>query len=174
MPCAELEATYVTRAAWQIILEGSPVRPEGYTYGHPVLGFRLQQVRLPKPRVLRLPSALIPLEKAWHSYAVTLVACDDTVYCGYLAIQLQADQFQAVIARFLVDDALRGRGVGTALLRAAQAWAFDQGVVSLLAHVPVRNVPGVMFYQQRGFRICGVCEHFYPTREDALLLMQAV
>jgi ribosomal protein S18 acetylase RimI-like enzyme len=50
--------------------------------------------------------------------------------------------------------------------------AHDQ--VALTAHAPLRNVPGITFYQRCGFHISGVIEHFYPTREDGLLLSQGL
>jgi ribosomal protein S18 acetylase RimI-like enzyme len=56
-------------------------------------------------------------------------------------------------------------------LTAARQWAQKRNLIALLAHAPGRNVPGIEFYQQRGFRISGFLEHFYPTREDALFLM---
>ncbi len=174
--CAALRASYTTRETWQLTVERSPV----YQEVAPLLNVRMQQVRLPRSLVLTLPSAGVPLDTVWESYSARLVATaapsDDTPppLLGYLMLQLLPDQQQAWIARLLVDAPARGKGVGRVLIRAARSWAAAQGLSSLLAHVPLRNVGGGLFYQRCGFRICGLSEHFYPTREDALLLASAV
>jgi len=173
-PCVAIIATYTTRFAWQVTLAGNPNRYGRHAEGDAHMSFHLQQVRLPKTRVLRLPSSLTPLETIWERYAARFVALDDDGFAGYLLLQHLPDLRQALIARLLVDEPVRGKGAGTALLQAAQAWAMNRGVHALLAHAPLRNVPGIVFYQRRGFRICGLSERFYPTREDALLLGQTL
>jgi ribosomal protein S18 acetylase RimI-like enzyme len=161
--CAGLEATYTTRNAWQISVEGDPARSGP-------LRLQLQQVRLPRTLVLALPSASAPFEQAWRSCSAAFVATAGELVCGYMLLQQLPDQAQALLARLLVDSAARGKGAGTELVRAARAWAVEQGLVRLLAHAPLRNSTGIEFYQRRGFRICGLSEHFYASREDALLL----
>lgn len=174
--CAALHAIYVTWAAWQL----NPAKDAAWFRSAagpttapdmPMLNFHLQQVRLPRQRALMLPSSAVPLAEVWHTYHTRLVAEDDDArLCGYLLIQLLPDQQQAWIARLLVDVSQRGQGIGKALIRAARVWGRAQPVLSLTAHAPLRNVPGIAFYQRCGFTICGLLEHFYPTREDSLLL----
>ncbi|NJP05441.1 MAG: GNAT family N-acetyltransferase [Chloroflexaceae bacterium] len=91
---------------------------------------------------------------------------------GLYLFAVLADQRQARIARLLVDLSARRQGIGSALLRTARLWAHNTGCMALQGHVPLRNVPGIRFYQHRGLSICGLIERFYPTLEDALLLMQ--
>lgn len=189
--CAAIQALYTTRSAWQIMSEGDPERMNiPQNQGMSLLTFYIRQVRLPQTRVLRLPSALTPLERVWDQYDARLVAVEEPapaeihneedkkaapeVIKGYLLLDVLHDQQQGIIKRLLVDRAARGRGAGKALVRAARAWAMRQGLETLMAQVPMRNVPGIEFYQKRGFRICGLCQHFYPTREDALFLVQTV
>lgn len=172
--CAALRATYTTRAAWQFLSdEHLPEGSEGAP-GASVVQFHLRQTRLPRKIVLRLPSALVSLSEIWPACAVRLVAQNDAAICGYLLMQLLPAQRRAFITRFLVEPPARTRGAGTALLRAARAWTAAQGLGALLAHAPLRNVPGIAFYQRRGFRICGLSEHFYAAHEDALLLLLLV
>jgi ribosomal protein S18 acetylase RimI-like enzyme len=200
--CAALQASYTTQAVWQVRREGDPRGAGEVTQGGPLVSFLVQQVRLPQKRLIPLPSAMMPLERVWERSDVRLVAVDgggpaldgaaderpagvsgegggassppSPPVRGVLLLQMLPDQQQAMIARLLVDRPARGQGVGTTLLRAARAWATAEGVSALLAHVPLRNVPGIAFYLRRGFRVCGLHEHFYPTREDALLLVRGV
>jgi GNAT superfamily N-acetyltransferase len=161
--CAAFTATYTTRVAWQLTLDGDAGRDGP-------LQVQLQQVRLPRTLTLALPSAGAPLDAAWATAAAVLVACEGPQVCGYALLQALDDQRQGLVARLLVDLPARGKGMGSALVRAAREWGAQQGMVRLLAHAPLRNAGGVSFLQRRGFRICGHSEHFYATREDALLL----
>ncbi|MBC8075736.1 MAG: GNAT family N-acetyltransferase [Chloroflexales bacterium] len=161
--CVALTATYTTRVAWQLTLDGDAGRDGP-------LNAQLQQVRLPRTLTLALPSAAASLDTAWNAAAAVLVACEGPQVCGYLVLETLDDQRQAVLGRLLVDLPARGKGMGSALVRAARMWGAENGLVRLLAHAPLRNAGGVTFYQRRGFRICGHSEHFYATREDALLL----
>jgi len=198
--CAVLQASYTTQAVWQVRREGDPRGAGEVTQGGPLVSFLVQQVRLPQKRLIPLPSAMMPLERVWERSDARLVAVDGETLDGaaderpagvreeegedipppsaqvrgVLLLQMLPDQQQAMIARLLVDRPARGQGVGTTLLRAARAWAAAEWMSALLAHVPLRNVPGIAFYLRRGFRVCGLHEHYYPTREDALLLVRGV
>lgn len=165
--CAALGATYTTRKAWQLTIDGDAGRAGP-------LQFALQQVRLPRTLTLTSPSAMVPLRATWDRQDLILVAQDGETVCGYLCLQLAHDQGQYLISRLLVDAPARGKGAGTALLENAYSWAVAQRSTRLLAHTPLRNTPASTFFQRCGFRICGVSEHFYPTREDALLLERLV
>ncbi len=169
--CVALRATYTTRAAWQFLADEHLLGCSEGAPGTSAVQFHLRQTCLPRRLVLRLPSALVPLDEVWSACAVRLVAQRDEAICGYLLLQTLPAQRQVLITRFLVEPPARTRGAGTALLRAARTWTAAQELGALLAHAPLRNVPGIAFYQQRGFRICGLSEHFYATHEDALLLM---
>jgi ribosomal protein S18 acetylase RimI-like enzyme len=161
--CAAISPTYATRSAWQLTVSGDAGRDGP-------LDLRLQQARLPRALTLTLPSAAAPLAETWAQAAAIFVAEDAGQVCGYMVLGALNEQRQALLARLLVDEARRGKGCGTALVREARAWGQQAGMVRLLAHAPLRNTSGVSFYQRRGFRICGLSEHFYPSREDALLL----
>lgn len=52
----------------------------------------------------------------------------------------------------MVERAARGRGVGTALLAAAEAWARDHGVSKIELHVFPHNVPAIALYESLGYR----------------------
>ena len=51
----------------------------------------------------------------------------------------------------------RGAGVGTSLVRAAEAWAVEHGAELVTLEVHVANVDAIRFYQERlGFRTTGL------------------
>jgi ribosomal protein S18 acetylase RimI-like enzyme len=179
--CAALRAVYTTQSAWRLSREDPSVRQISESAPRaaqpalpPTLTFQMQQIRLPRPRTLTLPTAVVPLSETWERATLRLVALRDEQVCGYLLVLPWLEQQQGWLARLLVDSPLRGRGAGSALLRGCRTWAGRQGWSALVAHAPARNVRGIGFYQRRGFQISGLVEHFYPTREDALLLARAL
>ena len=75
------------------------------------------------------------------------------------------------ILNFAVWPELRGRGIGTMLLRGALAWAKAFEATHAILEVRASNIAALRFYQCRNFEIVGRRPHYYnsPT-EDALLL----
>ena len=65
----------------------------------------------------------------------------------------------------------RRRGVASALLRAAVAWAGAVDARKLLLEVRVSNHPALSLYERFGFTRDGVRPHYYRNPdEDAVLL----
>lgn len=62
-----------------------------------------------------------------------------------------------------VDPARRGRGVGTALFRAAEAWARARGARWLKVETQNVNVAACRFYAARGCMLGAVHRFAYPT-----------
>ncbi len=179
-PCAAIRPVYTTGAVWQVrrdadtLQAASSSRQAATTYSLPTMRFTLQQARLPQARSLLLPSSTVPLTESWHQASARFVAIQDEQVCGYVLLQTLPDQQQGWIGRLLVDTQARRQGAGRALVRAARNRALARDLAALTAHVPVRNVAGVEFYQRCGFVVCGLIEHFYPTREGALMLSRAL
>lgn len=170
--CANIKAFYTTRSVWQIQRDDERITTHHAFENEPMLfHYHVQKVRLPRLRALRLPTSVAPLTTIWKKYDAYFVAEEQTHIYGYLFLHTAPERAQMQIAHLLVEEEVRNKGIGTLLLEAAQDWTLQQGYLSLLGHAPVRNVPGISFYQHRGFRFCGFSEHFYPTREDALLLV---
>ena len=84
-----------------------------------------------------------------------LVAVDDSeAVVGWIHIfgnRLLESEPDAEIGGLVVDESVRGRGVGSALVAAAEAWARERGyaVVSVRSNVVRREAHE--FYQERGY-----------------------
>jgi putative acetyltransferase len=59
------------------------------------------------------------------------------------------------VKRMIVDEATRGRGVGTALLRSAHAEARKLGAHTALLEVGVRNTEAQALYRGAGYEVRG-------------------
>lgn len=77
----------------------------------------------------------------------------------------------AVLWDLRVAPALRGRGVGTALLRAAEAWAVRRGARRMMVETQNVNVPACRFYARREYVLGGIDRHAYPTLPDEVRLL---
>ena len=66
----------------------------------------------------------------------------------------------------------RGRGVGTALMDAAKAWAAARALPGLTLETQDNNLPACRFYQKYGFTLGGMDTRVYrntPYREETAL-----
>ncbi|WP_176738571.1 GNAT family N-acetyltransferase [Micromonospora pallida] len=68
--------------------------------------------------------------------------------------QILRPESSAQVHPVVLPDA-RGMGVGSALLKAAQRWATDQGITYLSAGIHHRNVDTVRFYSRHGYTDAG-------------------
>ncbi|MEU8180446.1 GNAT family N-acetyltransferase [Micromonospora sp. NPDC049047] len=62
----------------------------------------------------------------------------------------------------VVSDSTRGRGVGAALLDAADRWATENGITSLSAGIHHRNDGAVHFYRRHGYAPSGTSLNRQP------------
>lgn len=67
----------------------------------------------------------------------------------------------AFIEDIAVARAARGQGVGTALMRAAEAWARKRGLAGLALETQDTNVWACRFYVRQGFALGGVNTALY-------------
>ncbi|MGC4750425.1 N-acetyltransferase family protein [Micromonospora sp. DT201] len=68
--------------------------------------------------------------------------------------QILRPEPSAQVPTVVLPDA-RGRGVGAALLQAAERWATSRGILYLSAGIHHRNVDAVRFYHRHGYTAAG-------------------
>ena len=77
----------------------------------------------------------------------------------------------AVLWDIRVSPTARGRGIGTALFRAAEAWAKDQGCQYLKVETQNINVAACRFYAAQGCVLAAVNHQAYPELPDEIQLL---
>lgn len=77
----------------------------------------------------------------------------------------------AVLWDLRVAPEARGRGVGTALFRAAEAWAAARGCRHLKVETQSVNVPACRFYARAGCVLGAVHRFAYPGLPDEAQLL---
>lgn len=87
--------------------------------------------------------------------AVILVAEAAGRVVGMCTVQLTASTarggLSAGVEDVVVDESMRGRGIGRALLAAAEAWARGRGAVRLALLADETNLAALDFYDRLGF-----------------------
>jgi ribosomal-protein-alanine N-acetyltransferase len=87
---------------------------------------------------------------------------------GMILGRVAADE--AEILTLAVDPAQRRRGVGSALLSAAMAYAAELGAALMFLEVAVTNDAARALYAAHGFTRSGLRRHYYTDGTDALIL----
>ncbi len=77
----------------------------------------------------------------------------------------------AVLWDIRVSPEGRGRGVGSALFRAAERWAVARGCRSLKVETQNVNVPACRFYERRGCVLAAVNRDAYPGLPGEIQLL---
>jgi ribosomal-protein-alanine N-acetyltransferase len=98
-----------------------------------------------------------------------LIALDDGVVVGYAGLQMMVDE--AHITNLAVAPAVRGRGVGAALLARALEGASARGARLVTLEVRESNTEAEHLYRRYGFKAVGRRPRYYAdTGEDALIM----
>jgi RimJ/RimL family protein N-acetyltransferase len=110
-----------------------------------------------------------------HPDAAVFVAEDDGAIVARLSVARDPHSASHHVADLglMVAADHRRRGIGTALLQAAVAWARDADVRKLELHVFPHNEPALTLYERFGFRREGVRKSHYRRGDrflDAVLM----
>ena len=101
-----------------------------------------------------------------RTWARTWVAREGTDVVGYLLTWHVADELHVMNVATRADR--RRRGVGSALMREAIAYARDKQVKHILLEVRRSNAAAIALYRVFGFFAMGVRARYYPDDEDAV------
>jgi RimJ/RimL family protein N-acetyltransferase len=106
-----------------------------------------------------------------HADAALLVAEVDGVLAGRLSISRDPHPSSMHVADLglMVDAGHRRRGIGAALLVAAEAWARSAGVTKLELHVFPHNTPAIALYDKHGFEREGYRRRHYRRPDGELV-----
>jgi ribosomal protein S18 acetylase RimI-like enzyme len=134
-------------------------------------GIALEERRLPQPMVKRY--AIDEVFAPWASWQRGWAAEIDGTICGFATVE-HVPWHQRLVLWFLyINPESRRRGVGRALLTAAEQHGRIAGATHMWLETSNVNVPGVRAYERLGYTLCGVDTHYYGSYmpgESALYL----
>ncbi len=134
--------------------------------GQVVAGFR--EVRLPRPIGVVYPRNPFALADEWKNRSQVLVALSRGEPVGYACLLEHSHATTAWITDLVVSQEVRRRGVGSALVNAAQAWAESRSDRNIFLEMPSKNYPAIRLALKLGFEFCGYNDHYYVTQDVAL------
>ena len=83
-----------------------------------------------------------------------IVAELDRTVIGYISVELKHEDVPfAYLDDFCVQNEYRSQGVGTQLLKLAQAYANESGMSAILLHVETSNTSAQKLYGRNGYKI---------------------
>lgn len=97
-----------------------------------------------------------------------LVAEQDGAVIGDVVVLLHGRTSLARVYSMAVDPACQGGGVGTRLLREAEAQVLADGRAVMRLEVRTDNTPAIALYQREGYREIGRLARYYEDGCDAL------
>jgi len=98
-----------------------------------------------------------------------LVATEGHAVVGFIIGHWIADE--AEILNLAVQPEVRGRGIGTALVKALLEDAAFRGALRVFLEVRESNARAIRFYQRLGFRLTGCREEYYRFPVEAALVL---
>ena len=97
-----------------------------------------------------------------------LVAKIGGALAGYAVLAMRSNSRSGRLYSIAVDKAFGRRGVGRALMAAAEAYCQKRGCVSLRLEVRKDNAPAIALYEARGYRPFGEYPDYYADGSAAL------
>lgn len=131
-------------------------------------------------RIVELEREIFP-DDAWprdkldddlrSPYSHFLVTEEDGEIVGYAIAHFLPGNDVADIHNIAVLDAVRGRGVGSALFDRLVTWCREQGAAAIMLEVRADNEPAQALYASRGFQTIATRAGYYqPVGVDAFVM----
>lgn len=127
----------------------------------------LREVRLPRPVKVMYPRNPYSLADEWQFKSRMLVATmPDPI--GYICLNAQGGEAVVWVTDLVVASEQRQRGIGAALLKAAEDWAISRNSAMLFFETQAKNQPAIRLARKLGFEFCGYNDHYYASQDVAL------
>ena len=159
-----IDHSTTTDYVWQLEIRREPNQ----------LSASFREVRLPRSVDAKYPRNPLALAEEWTKRDAVLVALQADEPVGYTSLMQEQSSAIAWVTDLVVAPELRRRGVGSALLTAAQGWAAQRQARRLVLEVISKNQPGIRLAQKFGYEFCGYNDQYYPNQDVALFFGRAL
>jgi ribosomal protein S18 acetylase RimI-like enzyme len=140
--------------------------------GQAIASFR--EVRLPRSVEVKYPRDPSSLREEWMRRDAVMMALREGVPVGYICITAEPTSAVAWVTDLVVATNERRKGVGSAMLLAAQAWAQERGIRRLILEMQSKNQSCIRLAQKFGYEFCGYNDQYYLTQDVALFFGRAI
>lgn len=96
-----------------------------------------------------------------------IVAERNSALLGFVAVSVNGEFIveEAVVLGLVVEEAARNEGIGAMLLRAAEVWAWQRGVETIVVRSNVIREDAHRFYEREGYRR-KKSQHIFEKRRE--------
>ena len=94
------------------------------------------------------------LDRFWRENQDRIYVAEDSQVIAFLSVEVHHDPVDHIyLDDFSVTAACRGKGIGSALIHAAEAYAGQTGSQAVLLHVEKSNATAMRFYERSGYSV---------------------
>ena len=109
------------------------------------------------------------LDRFWDRSRDRIYVAEDGQVVAYLSVEVHSDPVDHIyLDDFSVTAAYRSKGIGSELIRAAEAYAEELGIAAVLLHVEKSNQSAMRFYERLGYSLFRDDGHRYLLKKEAL------
>ncbi len=109
-----------------------------------------------------------------RAHAFTLISEDDGEVNGYVLVLLNEGTSLARLYSIAIDERARGRGVGAALVTAAEEEAIAQDRVDMRLEIRRDNAASIGLFTKLGYRQFGIYSDYYEDHMEALRFQKSL
>lgn len=162
--CSQLDHTCTTSHVWQVDLREESDETS----------VRFRVAHLPREVRVTYPRDRQTLLHSWQTRDCFLVATADDVILGYVNMRVDGPSARGWIHDLVVDQRVRRRKIGSALLEQALRWSRMHNIEYVTLDLQTKNYPALCFVRAHGFAFCGFNDHYYANRDIALFFGRAI
>ena len=135
---------------------------------------RFRKTRLPRAVRHDYPRDPETLADDWTHRSGLLVALNEGTPIGYVGMMLGIIPQTALASDLAVANRFRRRGVGTALVLAAEDWSAHHRARQMWLEMQSKNYPAINFAQKMGYEFSGYSDRYYPNQDIALFFAKSL
>ena len=109
------------------------------------------------------------LDRFWSGSRDRIYVAEDGEVVAFLSLEVHHDPVDHIyLDDFSVTAAYRNQGIGSALIRAAEAYAEEMGITAILLHVEKSNQSAIRFYERLGYSVFRDDGHRFLLKKEAV------
>jgi ribosomal protein S18 acetylase RimI-like enzyme len=133
-----------------------------------------RQVRLPRPVRVEFTGSLPLSEETWPRFKAVLVASINHLPVGYISMVERGTSRTLWVTDCAVQEDMRRKGIGTALVLAGQEWAGEKGWRKLIVEMQSKNHPAIQMVRKLGFDFCGYNDNYFQNQDIGLFFARSL
>jgi ribosomal protein S18 acetylase RimI-like enzyme len=109
------------------------------------------------------------LDRFWNGKKDIIYVAEDDEVVAFLSIEIHHEPKDYIyLDDFIVTETYRNMGIGTKLIRSAEAYARKNRIETVLLHVEKTNIPAMNLYDRLGYSIYRDDRHRFLMKKDIL------